>query len=59
MNAQNIVEALRYLLEKEQSRLLAEGEKKNISPERLGEIGDEVREIEEMVDMAREGWEEI
>lgn len=55
MNGDTLIKTIEYLLQKEQSRLLAEAKRK-ISKVREFEINDEVREIEALVELARDGW---
>ena len=59
MNGNHLVRAVQYLLEKEQAVLLSALRKSNIGVNREGELGDEIREIEDMLERAREGWTEI
>lgn len=59
MNGAQLVASIGYLLEKEQSRLLGEANKKMTSKFRESEINEEIREIEDLIEQTREGWEEL
>jgi hypothetical protein len=57
MNEKALVNAVRYLLENEQARLLKEQHRVSLSAKRICEISDELHEIEYLVEATKEGWE--
>jgi hypothetical protein len=58
MNAYELVRAVQYLLEQSQANLRKEAQKLKISSVRQTEIEEEIREIEELVERSREGYQE-
>ena len=58
MNNYEMVKAIQYLLEQRQAELLRECSRIKITSARMTEISEEVNEIEELVERAREGYQE-
>jgi hypothetical protein len=58
MDGNQLVEAVKYILEKEQSRLLAEAQRGTTTKARGIEIGTELEEVEVLIESARDGWED-
>ena len=56
MDSNQLVEAVRYLLEVRQAELLQKADRSRVV---RSELTDELLEVEEMVEQAREGWEEL
>lgn len=58
MNSYEMVKAIQYLLEQRQAELLRESSRIKTRSARVTEISEEVREIEDLVERAREGYQE-
>ncbi len=58
MNSYELVEAVRYLLEQRQSELMEETRKLRTGATRRAEIQEEIEELEDYVEKAREGYRE-